>query len=625
MQEELRSLALKAFESLSTQLVAVHKHKTELERRSEKDTLLYGALSEDKELALEEARKGCESFVKNMQALSEGLDLPLPHLQEDEGEMEGAGGGGLSLWDGDMGAKALGPYDDEDSRLFYEDLPDLLATLPAAMLGLTEEEAAKLRQDKEAKVQQQQQQEEEAALSGVVELAVAEGGLGKPNRRVDQMDVIVEEGGVEGEGEEEEEEEEEGDDNDEDRPRLKEEGEGGEEEGEEEGLTSAHHKINHLLHEVLPLCYHQERSDDFAWQFAPFLRHKRIQKRLLAILFSVPWQNLDLLPQYSRIVATLSPVLPDLGPSLVRELQREFRYFMTKRPNTHLDMKLKTVKYIGELVKFKVCPPIVPLSCTKVCLEAFSRHHVEVACGLLESCGRFLFLTPHTHPHLKHYLDVMMKLKRAKNVDPNLEAFYVIRGQGKSTSTEHNLQVVYKQGDLFVMPHAAGPILHEAEEDLALYWVSDAPLLKYLGVAPNVKTFAPTVYRKDVLEAHVEELRHADGSEHKNRLGILLGNRVTESNTKTLTPTLWSLLNLLPKKTHQPPHRHNSVALDLAVHAAPDGVYTLMGPELDEDGWVKHPIRLDWKRVGREGGRDGWRDGWMDGWRPHISVFLHIQ
>ncbi|GAB5036849.1 dioxygenase [Nannochloropsis oceanica] len=186
------------------------------------------------------------------------------------------------------------------------------------------------------------------------------------------------------------------------------------------------------------------------------------------------------------------------------------------------------------------------------------------------------------------------------------QAFYVIRGQGKSTSTEHNLQVVYKQGDLFVMPHAAGPILHEAEEDLALYWVSDAPLLKYLGVAPNVKTFAPTVYRKDVLEAHVEELRHADGSEHKNRLGILLGNRVTESNTKTLTPTLWSLLNLLPKKTHQPPHRHNSVALDLAVHAAPDGVYTLMGPELGEDGWVKDPIRLDWKTGGSFITPPGW-------------------
>jgi hypothetical protein len=30
-----------------------------------------------------------------------------------------------------MGHRELGPYDDEESKLFYEDLPDLLATLPA--------------------------------------------------------------------------------------------------------------------------------------------------------------------------------------------------------------------------------------------------------------------------------------------------------------------------------------------------------------------------------------------------------------------------------------------------------------------------------------------------------------
>ena len=38
--------------------------------------------------------------------------------------------------------------------------------------------------------------------------------------------------------------------------------------------------------------------------------------------------------------------------------------------------------------------------------------------------------------------------------------------------------------------------------------------------------------------------------------------------------------------TVQPPHRHNSVALDLCVSAKP-GVYTLMGPELDEDGYAE--------------------------------------
>jgi gentisate 1,2-dioxygenase len=67
---------------------------------------------------------------------------------------------------------------------------------------------------------------------------------------------------------------------------------------------------------------------------------------------------------------------------------------------------------------------------------------------------------------------------------------------------------------------------------------------------------------------------------------IVIGNKMTEDNTKTLTHTLWSLLNVLPAKDKQRPHRHNSVALDLCVSAENDGVYTLMGPELDEEGLV---------------------------------------
>jgi hypothetical protein len=55
------------------------------------------------------------------------------------------------------------------------------------------------------------------------------------------------------------------------------------------------------------------------------------------------------------------------------------------------------------------------------------------------------------------------------------------------------------------------------------------------------------------------------------------------SGTLTLTPVLWSLLNVLPARDVQRPHRHQSIALDLCVYAAPGGqVYTLMGPELDE-------------------------------------------
>jgi len=40
----------------------------------------------------------------------------------------------------------------------------------------------------------------------------------------------------------------------------------------------------------------------------------------------------------------------------------------------------------------------------------------------------------------------------------------------------------------------------------------------------------------------------------------------------------------------------SSVALDLCVSAEPgDGVYTLMGPELDEEGWVKDPVKCIWR------------------------------
>ena len=59
------------------------------------------------------------------------------------------------------------------------------------------------------------------------------------------------------------------------------------------------------------------------------------------------------------------------------------------------------------------------------------------------------------------------------------------------------------------------------------------------GVAPNTKKFTPTVFRRERMLAEVEKVKHQPGAEHKNRMGILLGNKITENNTKTLTHTLW--------------------------------------------------------------------------------------
>ena len=188
------------------------------------------------------------------------------------------------------------------------------------------------------------------------------------------------------------------------------------------------------------------------------------------------------------------------------------------------------------------------------------------------------------------------------------QAFYVISGKGQSTCAEHGA-IPWAQGDMVVLPKCPGAVTHTADEgtDSALYWATDEPLLRYLGVTPSEEIFAPTVIRREQMLSEVERISHEPGAEHRNRMGILLGNKTTDyvekggSGTLTLTPTLWSLLNVLPPKEAQRPHRHNSVALDLCVYAKPpkegerSGVYTMMGPELDEaTGQVKNGVRCDW-------------------------------
>jgi len=194
------------------------------------------------------------------------------------------------------------------------------------------------------------------------------------------------------------------------------------------------------------------------------------------------------------------------------------------------------------------------------------------------------------------------------------QMFYVIRGQGRSKTRAGEL--TWREGDLFVLPYLgneATPVCaeksqcvqHSCLEDshyggCALYWVHDEPLLKYLGVVPDtVRRFEPTLYPGDIMRETVAAISDLDEYGHvRNRRGILLGNPAT-SQTKTLTPTLWSLLNTLGANASQEPHKHNSVALDLAVSAGQTGkVYTLLGRSLNKDGVIVDPVVAVWESGG---------------------------
>ncbi|KAF6134865.1 hypothetical protein GIB67_002266 [Kingdonia uniflora] len=53
------------------------------------------------------------------------------------------------------------------------------------------------------------------------------------------------------------------------------------------------------------------------------------------------------------------------------------------------------------------------------CLDDFSHHNIDVACNLLETCGRFLYRSPETTIRMTNMLEILMRLKNVKNLDPH--------------------------------------------------------------------------------------------------------------------------------------------------------------------------------------------------------------
>ena len=140
---------------------------------------------------------------------------------------------------------------------------------------------------------------------------------------------------------------------------------------------------------------------------------------------------------------------------------------------------------------------------------------------------------------------------------------------------------------------AGGEAVHEAVEDAAFYWVHDEPMLRYLGARAESPTFRPTLYRAEDAKAELEKAAADPHARNRSRISVLLANRACDK-TLTVTPTLWAMFGILPVASVQLAHRHQSVALDLIIDCKP-GCYTLVGQDLDDEGQIIDPDRMDWK------------------------------
>jgi len=176
-------------------------------------------------------------------------------------------------------------------------------------------------------------------------------------------------------------------------------------------------------------------------------------------------------------------------------------------------------------------------------------------------------------------------------VDPNAtsQVCYVLDGAGSVAQRDSAFR--FGQGDFFSLPGGA-PAVIRADSTARLYYVSDAPLLAYLGAGIAQPRFAPTLYPAARARAELEKVATAPGAALRNRVSVLLGNRHFPQ-TRTVTHSMWAMFGTIAPNSVQKPHRHQSIALDFIPDCRP-GVYTLVGTELDAAGNIVDAERVDW-------------------------------
>ncbi|XP_031687830.1 regulator of nonsense transcripts 2 isoform X2 [Oncorhynchus kisutch] len=392
-QQPFQNLLREYFTSLTKHLKKDHRELQNIERQNRRILHSKGELSEDRHKQYEEFATSYQKLLANTQSLADFLDENMPELPLDKTVQEEHGPGIDIFTPGKPGEYDLegGIWEDEDARNFYENMVDLKAFVPAILFkdnekGKDKEEAA----GKEAK--------DAAATTEELELELEALDIADDPLELDGPDEAENEAELA-------------------KKLLDEQGKD-EEQEDEEASTGSHLKlIVDAFIQQLPNCVNRDLIDKAAMDFCMNMNTKSNRRKLVRALFTVPRQRLDLLPFYSRLVATLHPCMSDVADDLCSILKGDFRFHIRKKDQINIETKNKTVRFIGELAKFKLFSKTDTLHCLKMLLSDFSHHHIEMACTLLETSGRFLFRSPDSHLRTSVLLEQMMRKKQAQHLD----------------------------------------------------------------------------------------------------------------------------------------------------------------------------------------------------------------
>jgi regulator of nonsense transcripts 2 len=366
----------KYFEGVCEYLTEEYKKMKRSERFNKEQLRKVGVISDKSKEQYEEHRAVFEKLLQNVQQFAEALGKEMPKLVEDKiDSIEEIGTEVVSTQTQLTEQEVNSLWPDEEIRSFYEDLPDLSGKVPAVLLGLGGPKVV-------------------AAAADAIAVAVSSSDAPSSSPSCSEPVPLsaADEAELEAAGKEE----------DTNAPKPK--------------------TPLEVFMVSLNECFSRRKADDMAEEFAFKFGEKKGRNRLLEVLFSCPRNKLELIPRFCRIAATLTqyPMFEELAPALCKKLESQFFYLLKQKNQLTLEGKLRNIRFVGELVNFRLFPVDTVFHLFGKLLDEFVHHNVEVGVTLLEVCGRFLYRSPATHVRMRVALERMMRIKDSKSLDERL-------------------------------------------------------------------------------------------------------------------------------------------------------------------------------------------------------------
>ncbi|KAK4450704.1 regulator of nonsense transcripts 2 [Podospora aff. communis PSN243] len=356
LQERFKNILKRYFEDVKSHLVRDQKAIYSQSRKNAEAYVKSGEVFEDRQLNFERQVKAQERLVSNAQVLADIIGSEMPDLK-DADDTSGAANGSIGIVKAGEYLRGQGDgsgiWEDEDERRFYENLVDLKGKVPGILL-----EEVKKKKPEDEQVGKKIDVDVEA--SKPVDTTLEDQSTAIANKTIGaQVDAL-------------------------------------------------------LLR--LPDLINKDAIDQMAIDFC-FLNSKASRNRLIKALTDVPRGRGDLLPSWSRLIATLGQYMPDIPKGVVDYLDAEFRSLQRRKEKEFLgQVRLGNIRYLAELTNFGIVPEHVVFHCLKVSLDDFSRMNIEIICNLLENCGRYLLRNPETSPRMASFLETLQRKKSVQHI-----------------------------------------------------------------------------------------------------------------------------------------------------------------------------------------------------------------